>query len=495
VTALLVTGGLVWDGATAAPRDLLLQGGRIAALLLPGEGPAGVPRFDARDRLVLPGLVNAHTHGHATLMKGVADRWMLESSLTNGAWMGGQRSIDIIRISTLLGAVEMLEAGCTACYDLFFEFPRPSAEGLATVAGAYAEAGMRALVAPMVADRALFEVLPGFLETLPDDLRRQAAAFRLAPAAQTLAALRDAFGAVTPPPGIAFALAPTIPHHCTDEFVTGCRDLAASRGLRLHMHVAESRLQALIARRLWGTGPVHHIARLGLLGPHFTAAHAVWLGGDELDLLARHGATVAHMPASNMRLGAGVASIAAMRARGVTVGLGTDGCNSADSLDMAEAMRLASHLSRLRDVPRDEWLAAADVLRMGTEGSAAVLGIEGGRIAPGLPADLALLDLGHRAFVPLHDAANQAVTCNVAGAVREVFVAGRQVVAEGRCLAPAAATLRDRARDALAELMERLAPSRALAARLEPHVVSYAEREGRAALPFARKIPVEDRPA
>lgn len=491
MTTLLVTGGLVWDGATAAPRDLLLRDGRIAAVLALGEGPDDAPRFDARDRLVLPGLVNAHTHGHATLMKGVADRWMLESSLTNGAWMGGRRDRETIRLSTLLGAVEMLEAGCTACYDLFFEFPGPSAEGLATVAAAYAEAGMRAVVAPMVADRALFEILPGVLDTLPDDLREQAAAFRLAPAAQTLAALRDSFSGVTPPDGIRFALAPTIPHHCTDDFVTGCRDLAAALGLRLHMHIAESRLQALIARKMWGTGPVHHIARLGLLGPHFTAAHAVWLEAAELDLLAAHGATVAHMPASNMRLGAGVASISTMRARGITVGLGTDGCNSADSLDMAEAMRLASHLSRLRDVPRDEWLAAADVLRMATEGGAAVLGIEGGRIAPGAPADLALLDLGHRAFVPLHDAANQAVTCNTAGSVREVFVGGRQVVAQGRCLAPVAATLRDRVRDALAALMERLAPSRALAARLEPHVVAYAEREGRAALPFARKIPVE----
>lgn len=488
---LLISGGLVWDGTTATPRDLLLRDGRIAAVLRPGDGPADVPRFDASDRLVLPGLVNAHTHGHANLMKGVADRWMLESSLTNGPWMGGRRDAATMRLSTLLGAVEMLEAGCTACYDLVFEFPGPSAEGLATVAEAYAEAGMRAVVAPMVADRALFEILPGFLETLPDALRAEAAAFRLAPGAQTLAALRDAFAGVTAPAGIHFALAPTIPHHCTDEFVTGCRDLAEARGLRLHMHIAESKLQAVLARRLWGTGPVHHIARLGLLGPQFTAAHAVWLGEDELDLLARHGATVAHMPASNLRLGAGVASVSAMRARGITVGLGTDGCNSADSLDMMEAMRLASHVSRLRDVPRDEWLATADVLRMATEGGAAVLGIEAGRIAPGWPADLALLDLGHRGFVPLNDAANQAVTCNVAGSVREVFVGGRQVVDAGRCLAPVAAGLRDRARDALAALMERLAPARALAARLEPHVVAYAEREGRAPLPFARKIPVE----
>lgn len=485
---MLIAGGLVWDGETAARRDLLLRDGLIAALLPPGEGPADMPRFDATDRLVLPGLVNAHTHGHANLMKGVADRWLLESSLTNGPWMGGQRDAATIRLSALLGAAEMLEAGCTACYDLFFEFPAPSAEGLAAAAEAYAEAGMRAVIAPMVADRALFEAFPGMLETMPAELRAQAAALRLAPAEQTLAALREALS-IAPPPGIAFALAPTIPHHCSDAFLRGCRDLAATRGLRLHMHIAESKLQALAARRLWGMGPVAHVAAQGLLGPHFTAAHAIWLEESELDLLAQHGAGIAHMPASNLRLGSGVAPLAAMRARGITVGLGTDGCNSADSLDMFEAMRLAAHLSRIRDLPRAAWLGARDALHLATEGGAALLGLKAGRIAPGYAADLALLDLGHRGFVPLHDAANQAVTCNVAGAVREVFVAGRQVVAEGRCLA--ARGLRARAQAALDELTENLAPARALAARLEPHAAAYVEREGRAPFAVQAKIPTE----
>jgi cytosine/adenosine deaminase-related metal-dependent hydrolase len=491
MSALLIAGGLLADGTR---RDILLRDGRIAALLAPGTPAGDVPRLDAADRLVLPGLVNAHTHGHANLMKGVADRWVLESSLTNGPWMGGQRDAAMIHLSTLLGAVEMLEAGCTACYDLFYEFPAPTAQGLLAAARAYAEAGMRAVIAPMVADRALFEVLPGLLDTLPDDLRAEAAAFRMPQGEATLAALREAF-AVAPdlPPGITLALAPTIPHHCTDAFLLGCRALAEQHGLRLHMHIAESKLQALLARQLWGSGPVAHVARMGLLGPHFTAAHAIWLEEQELDLLARHGASVAHMPASNLRLGSGVAAVAAMRARGITLGLGTDGCNSADSLDMFEAMRLCAHVSRIRDVPREGWIGAAAALQMATEGSAAVLGLgaEAGCIAPGFAADLTLLDLGHRGFIPLHDAANQAVTCNVAGAVREVFVAGRQVVAEGRCLAPGAARLRAAAQATLTELAPRIAPARALAARLEPHVAAYAARESRAPLPCHSKIPVE----
>jgi 5-methylthioadenosine/S-adenosylhomocysteine deaminase len=489
MSELLIAGGLLAEGERS---DILLHHGRIAALFEVGCGPAHVRRIDATDRLVIPGLVNAHTHGHANLMKGVADRWLLESSLTNGPWMGGRRDAATIHLSTLLGATEMLEAGCTACYDLFYEFPSPTAEGLLAAARAYAEAGMRAVIAPMVADRALFEILAGFLDTLPEDLRAAASGFRLPPAESTLAALREAL-AVAPdlPPGISLALAPTIPHHCSDEFLHGCRMLAEERGLRLHTHIAESKLQALLARRLWGMGPVAHLDRHGLLGPHFTAAHAIWLEESELDLLAKRGASIAHMPASNMRLGSGIAAIEAARARGIPIGLGTDGCNSADSLDMIEAMRLASHLSRLRDVPRSAWLAAADVRQMATQGGAAVLGLgdEISRIAPGQAADLVLLDLDHRGFIPLHDAGNQLVTCNLAGAVREVFVGGEMVVREGR--ARASHDLRARAAAALTELRPRLAPARDLAARLEPFVVAYAERESAAPFPVNAKIPVE----
>lgn len=492
MSELLITGGLAFVGGRVAPHDLLLRAGRIAAVLPPGGGPAGVPRHDASARLILPGLVNAHTHGHANLMKGVADRWLLEASLTHGPWMGGQRDVGTIHLSTLLGAVEMLETGCTACYDLFYEFPAPTPEGLAAAARAYAEAGMRAVIAPMVADLTLFEVLPGFLGTLPKELRERVGAFRLAPAEATLAALRTAF-AVAPdlPEGITLALAPTIPHHCTAAFLRGCRSLAQEFGLRLHMHVAESRLQAVLGRRLWGHGPVFEIDRHGLLGPDFTLAHCVWLEEAELDLVAARGASIAHMPSSNLRLGAGVAPLCAMLDRGITVGLGTDGCNSADSLDMFETTRLAANLSRIRDLPRSAWLGGAEALTLATAGGADVLGLETGQIAPGFAADLVLLDLGHRGFTPLNDALVQAVTCNVSGAVREVFVGGRSVVVEGRCLAPSVRDLATRAAGALEELRARLAPARALAERIEPFTVAYDEREGRAPLPVISRIPVE----
>ena len=120
----------------------------------------------------------------------MGDRWTLELLLTAAPWIGGNRGADDIRLSAQIGAVEMVLKGCTACYDLFFEWPVPSRDGMALVASAYAEIGMRAVIAPMVADRSFYEAIPGLAEALPAALREQVAALRLAPGEATLAAIR-----------------------------------------------------------------------------------------------------------------------------------------------------------------------------------------------------------------------------------------------------------------------------------------------------------------
>jgi cytosine/adenosine deaminase-related metal-dependent hydrolase len=257
---LLITGGIVVDPAAArADRlDVLVRGGTIAQIGAPGTlAIAGVAVHDATDRLILPGLVNAHTHGHANLMKGVADRWTLEASLTNGPWLGGARDPDTMYLSTLLGAADMVSKGCTACFDLVFEFPRPTAAGFAAVAQAYADVGMRAVLAPMIADKTLFHAIPGLLDALPVELRQTVGRFNLGGGDETIAAV-EAIAASRDklPEGIAVAIAPTIPHHCSERFLTQCADIANRHKLHIHMHVAESRLQVLAAHKLYGTSPV-----------------------------------------------------------------------------------------------------------------------------------------------------------------------------------------------------------------------------------------------
>jgi len=478
---LLVTGGLVVDPAAghATRLDILVRSGTIALIGAPGTiDAAGVAVHDATDRLVLPGLVNTHTHGHANLMKGVADRWTLEASLTNGPWLGGARDPDTMYLSTLLGAADMVSKGCTACFDLVYEFPRPTAAGFAAVARAYADVGMRAVLAPMIADMTLFHAIPGLLAALPADLRDAVGRLGLGGGDETIDAVEQIVAERGKlPRGINMAIAPTIPHHCSERFLRQCVDIADRHDLGIHMHIAESRLQVLAARKLYGASPVQYLDRLGVLRPGFVAAHAIWLDDNDLDLLAKAGAGVAHVPASNLRLGSGIAQVRPMLDRGMTVGLATDGANSSDALNMLLAMRLASYLSRAFAGPRDRWLNAVETVQLATRGGADLLGLpHGGRIEPGALADFVFLDLSHIDFMPLTDPINQVVTCADSASVADVMVNGRFVM-QNRRLGPVDMTdLRERVRAAVERLRIKVADAKALAARLEPHVVAFAER-------------------
>lgn len=491
---LLIRGGLVADlhDGTCVRRDLLIHDGMIAAVLPAGSSSppaATVTVHDASDRLIIPGLINAHTHGHANLMKGVADRWTLEASLTNGPWLGGGRDPDIMYWSTLLGAADMISKGCTACFDLVYEFPCPTAAGTAAVARAYADAGMRAVLAPMIADRSLFEAIPGLRDALPDDLRQKIGAASLASGSDIVAAVAAIFDAKELPPGISYAIAPTIPHHCSDDFMLACADLAERHDIPIHMHIAESRLQTVVQHRLYGRSALRHLADIGILRPGYVAAHSVWLDEDDFDLLAAHGAQVAHVPASNYRLGSGIAQIRPMLDRGITVGLATDGANSSDALNMFEAMRLASFSSRVFGAPRNKWLSARETLHAATAGGARVLGLpQCGRIAEGFAADLTFLNLGNLNFVPLNDPFNQIVSAEDSSSVLEVMVAGRFVVKAGQLVSVDRARLRQGVAEAMDRLAPRIAPSRALARQLEPLVVAFAESEAHSPLPMQRFV-------
>jgi cytosine/adenosine deaminase-related metal-dependent hydrolase len=423
-------------------------------------------------------------------MKGVADRWTLEASLTNGPWLGGARDPETIYLSTLVGALDMVSKGATACFDLVYEFPRPTAAGFAAVARAYADVGMRAVLAPMIADKTLFQAIPGLLEALPTDLRETVGRFGLGAGDDTIAAVEEiAATRSSLPNGISLAIAPTIPHHCSERFLRQCADIADRHGLRIHMHVAESRLQAVTARKLYGASPVRHLKDLGVLREGFVAAHAIWLDDAELDLLADNGCAVAHIPASNLRLGSGIAHVRPMLKRGMTIGLATDGANSSDALSMLQAMRLASYGSRAFAGSREDWLGAAETVRLATQGGADVLGLAGGgRIAVGAPADLVFFDLDHIDFVPLTDPLNQIVTCADSASVTDVMIDGRFVVEGGRITSVDTTNVRERVRDAVSRLNVNLADARALAARLEPHVVAFAQSMGDEPLGIERFI-------
>ena len=475
----IIRGGRLLDAAarTAAPADILVEGARIREIGAPGlAAPEAARVVDAAGRLLMPGLVNAHTHGHGGLAKGIGDRWSLELLLNAGPWISGNRSLDDKYLSAQLNAAEMLRKGCTAAYDLYLEVPLPTAEGMALVGRAYADVGIRAVIAPMMADRLFFEAIPGLLDALPGDLRARVEAVSAAPYAESIAAARQVLhdwpldrSLVKP------ALAPTIPLHCSDEFIVACRDLADEYGVGLHMHLGESRTQAVSGMRRYGKTLTAHLDALGFLGPNFTGAHCVWLDDDDVARMADSGASVAHNPGSNLRLGSGIAPAAAMRRRGVNVGVGTDGSNCSDNQNMFEAMRIASFVSRVVTPDMAGWLATDEVLRMATEGSAQALGWAGeiGRVAPGYFADIVFLDLANINFVPLNDATNQIVHSEDSSAVESVMVGGRMVLENGHFTGFDYAKLRGDAEAACERLRGANAGARALAEKLERHVARF----------------------
>ncbi len=452
----LISGGLVLvDNARFAPVSLLIQDGRITELVDGDDGPEGAQVIDATGRIIIPGLVNGHTHSHGALGRGgVPDDATLETFLAGSPALNGQRSADDLRLSAELSAAEMIRKGCTACFDLSVELPGPSVAGIHAVAEAYHAAGMRAVVAPMISDRTIYQALTGLLAAFPPDTRRALAAMTLPPWRETLAICKAAFDAWPVPmdrvrPGIG----PAIPLHCSDDFLTACAQLAEASDLRLQTHLAETRMQQVAAMQRYGTTLTAHLDSLGVLSARFSGAHGVWLSADEAACLAGQGAGIVHNPLSNLRLGSGTAPLRALADAGVTLGVGTDASNTSDGQNMFEALRLACTLSRAKADDPGTWITALEAFRMATEGSARILGLTRvGRIAPGWAADLLFLDRDYCHYVPLRDVLTQVVFAENGAALREVMIAGRMVFSDNRVLTLDEAALASRARAAAARL-------------------------------------------
>ncbi|WP_426957029.1 amidohydrolase family protein [Muricoccus radiodurans] len=477
MTRILLTGAhvLASDALSAPFADILVEGDRIAALLPPGTAVEDAARHDASRRLIIPGLVNGHTHGHGALSKGAGDKWDLALLLTHAPWISGGRGLEEKRLSTTLNAVEMLKKGCTAGFDLAFEFPAPSVEGLNVMAEAYRAVGLRAVLAPMVADLTFFQATPGLIAALPEPHRSRAAGMSMAKADAILQSIHDAARdwshAVH---GVRLGVAPTIPLHCSDEFMTGCRDLSERFDLPMQTHVAEARYQAGGGEERYGTTLLAHMDSLGLIGPRFSVAHGVWLTEDDLATLATRGGGLSHNPGANMRLASGIAPARAAIRAGVTVGIGTDGSSSSDNQNMFESMRLAAFASRLWDgATEDDWLGTAETVRLATEGSARLLGLESGVIAAGKLADLVLLDLDHINWSPLNNAANQLVWTEDGSAVRDVMIGGDWKLRDRRVLGVDEAALAGQAQEAAERLAALNAPTREWCETIAPMVACH----------------------
>jgi len=489
----VIRGGLVLhaDGR-ASLQDLLIEDGRIVAIDNPGfEVSDDAEVLPAADRLLIPGLISAHTHSHGALNRGaVDDKVSLEMFLTGAGASTRARATNDKYLSAALSAAEMIRKGCTACFDLTVEFLGPSQEGIAAVASAYRDAGMRAVVAPMIADRTIYQALPGLLDALPDNLRPQVARLSAAPFEQTLSACSNILANwefdrrwIRP------ALGPTIPLHCSDEFLIGCVRLAGEHGVPVQTHLAESRAQAALGLTRYGKSLVEHLEGLDFLSERLSAAHAIWLSDDDLARLGEAGVRIAHNPSSNLRLGSGVAPVRKMLSNGIVVGVGTDASNTSDGQNMFEATRLASYLSRIDGFAAEEWLSAGEAFHLATEGSAKVLGFEKiGRLAPGYEADIVFLRLDSPHFVPLRAPLIQMVFGENGASVHTVMIGGRIVFQDGRLLTLDETELRREAEEAASRLDRSNAATYASAATVARLVGTFCAAQGCTGHAMPRKL-------
>jgi 5-methylthioadenosine/S-adenosylhomocysteine deaminase len=451
----LIAGGRVWESGSRSwgDVDIMIDGPRIAAVgaNLPRRGVEHV--VDARGKLVIPGLVNTHTHGHNNLLKGTGDCRWLEGHI-NAMTAVGRWSPRDLYLSTMVGIIEMLRSGTTAVYDMV---RAPTDEHVAAAVQAYADAGMRAVIAPAITDLPFVDSVPGLAERLPADVVAAARASG-PPSADTCLAFAERAVLSWHDSGdglIGMAVAPLTADSCSDELIAGAARLSRRLGVGTHMHLLESKYQAINGvRRSGGATWVEHLHVLGYLGPESTFAHGVWLTDAELTLLAASGSTVVHNPASNLKLGSGLAPIADYLSAGVNVALATDGSASGDTLDMFAAMWLAAMMTHARTPRVERWLTAAEVFDLATARGARSLGLEGriGTLAIGALADVVVIDPDDARMTPLNNAMTQLVYCGVGGLVETVVVNGRVVVENSAVVRIDEHSLLDEARQAAVRL-------------------------------------------
>ena len=414
--------------------DIVIRGGLIAEIAPPGEGE-GARVVEGRDRLVAPGLVNAHTHSPLNLLRGTADGMDHVGFMwTNQADTAG-RGDEEIAVSAALGALDMLRSGVTAAIDHYPE-QNCAARDVGPLARAYAGIGMRAAIALRVFDMAYDDIDPARIEgvdlSIADDLGdNPLEPLTVDEIAAVCEEAVDAWhghgGLVSIMPG------PSNPIRCSDEMLVRCHGIASARGLGIHTHLLETRIQRTLAQERFGRTMVAQLDALGILDRRWSMAHTVWVDEDDIGLLAEREAVVVHNPHSNSKIGAGVAPVARMLAEGVPVALGTDGASTNDTLSIHEAMSLALLLPRISGVPRSEWPGAAAAFDMATRGGAAafVPGPRLGAIEVGAAADLVLYDLDAPSLAPLNEPLQQLVFAERGRGVRTVMVAGEAVYEDG----------------------------------------------------------------
>jgi 5-methylthioadenosine/S-adenosylhomocysteine deaminase len=355
---------------------------------------------DGRGKLLMPGLVNTHTHVAMTLMRNFADDIPLMDWLNHHIWPFESRlGAEEIALGAQLGMTEMLLGGTTTLVDMYWH-----EEAIGRVAQGM---GIRAVLCPCYLDGVRMEE---FEQSLPEVMKVASECDRLS-----------------------VRVAPHSPFSVSTENLKRGMDLAVYYGIGMHIHVSETMDEQRIIRERYDRTPTEYLRDIGFLEIPTIAAHCVHVTPSDIEILARHGVTAVYNPQSNMKISSGIAPIPEMIEAGVNVAIGTDGASSNNDLDMIEEVRTGSFLQKVAgDNP--VVMPAYEMLKIATVGGAVAIGMgdELGRIAPGMLADMVMLDIEKPHFYPRNDMIAGIVYCAKAADVDTVFVDGRIVVSGGR---------------------------------------------------------------
>lgn len=404
--SILIKNGHVIYGENfeAVRADVLIEGNTITKVARDIKEAADTV-IDARGRVISPGFINLHTHSPMGLLRGLADDLPLMEWLEKHIWpREAKLTRETIKVGAYLGALEMIKSGTTAFLDMYFHMDK--------VAEAVLESGLRGYLSYGMIDL-------GDPDRTEKELKE---ALREMEAIESLKSGR-----------VHFVFGPHAPYTCSLALLKEVRKLADEHGKLITIHVSETMSEVGRIRERYGKSPVVLLDDIGFLGGDVIIAHGVWLDTRDIQILARHGVTVAHNPGSNMKLASGVMPLGKLLNAGVNIGLGTDGAASNNNLDVLEEMKLAALLHKVHNL--DPTIAdAKTVFGMATLNGARALRLKAGVIKEGYLADIAIINFNQPHLRPINNVVSHLVYSASGNDVETTIVDGKIIMLDREIL-------------------------------------------------------------
>ncbi len=363
--------------------------------------------IDAEGKILLPGLVNTHTHLSMTLFRGLADDLSLDSWLNDHIWpMEANLNGDYCYIGALLGAVELIKSGTTTFSDMYFY--------MEDVARAVEDAGIRAVLSYGMIDF-------GIEEKREAEIKENLALYN---ACNGMADGR-----------IKVFFGPHSPYTASEELLVKVRELADELGIGIHIHVSETQKEINDSLDERGLRPFEYLEKIGFLGPDVVAAHCVWLSDNEIEIIKKHGVKVSHNPCSNMKLASGISPVSKLIENDICVSIGTDGASSNNNLDLIEEMKTASLLQKVSTLD-PKVLDSNESIRMATIKGAEALGLDDeiGSIEVGKKADIILIDTAAANMTPDSSSLSSNVVYSANGSNVDTTICNGKILMENKKL-------------------------------------------------------------